>query len=167
MRAELQAGQWDAFFVGLAKLMSEPTKILRAAMATRGYRGIVENFREERGPDGSWAPRSAWTQKYYAEIRSGQRPPPPGFPRAAFNPNNRLLQLTGHLRKTLMPSALTQNTVDQGRSAVLVFSPAPYSGQHDEGDPSRSIPARPFMWLNDKTMDDMATIVLKMMAEGR
>lgn len=167
MRAELQAGEWDSFFTGLMRLMKEPTKLLRAAMVTRGYRGIIENFREERGPEGAWPARSAATQKRYAEIRAGQRPPPPGFPRAAFNPNNRLLQLTGTMRKSLLPSALSQSTVDQGRSAIMVFSPVAYSGQHDEGDPSRNLPARPFMWLTDKTMDDMAMIVLKMMEEAR
>lgn len=161
-RAILDASAWEILFSGMSRTLSKPTKILRAVMATRGYRAIIEKFKDERGPDGAWAKRAPSTQQTYAEINDGRRPPPPGFPRAAFNPSNRLLQLTGLLRKSLMPAALKSNTVDEGRDSILLFSPVPYSGIHDEGDPMRGIPARTFMWLDERELDESSTIALKM-----
>ncbi len=162
MQARLEAGAWDQFFLGIVKTMSNPTKILRAAMATRGYRAILDKFKQQRGPDGAWPERSASTQERYRAIQAGTMPPPPGFPRAAFNPSNRLLVLTGALRKTLSPGELAQNTANQGANAILMSSPLGYSGDMNDGDLSRNIPARPFMWLDEKELDETSDIVLKL-----
>lgn len=161
-KATLDASAWDAMFLGIIKATSNPTKILRAALATRGYRGIIEKFREQKGPDGAWEPRAASTQEHYAAIERGDMPPPVGFKRGSFKPTNLLLVLTGDLRKTLMPGALSRNAENVGRDAVLISSPLGYSGDLDEGNPTRNLPARPFMWLNEKELDETADIVLKL-----
>jgi hypothetical protein len=165
-RAFIDSRAWDTLFTSIVNATARPTKILRAAMATRGYRGIIGKFKEERGPDGPWEKRAPSTQKRYADIQAGHLSPPAGFPRAAFNPSNRLLQLTGALRKSLMPGSLKEQTEDYAHNAILVFSPLGYSGTHDEGDPSRGIPARPFMWLSPKELDETADIVLKLALGG-
>lgn len=158
--ARFDAGQWSTFFALLQKKVSNPSELLRAAFATRGFRAIIEKFRDERGPDGPWPRRSPNTDKAYEDIRAGRRAPPPGFPRGAFRASNKLLQLTGTLRKSLLPGSLSKQTEILDRNKVLVFSPVPYSGHHDEGDPSRNLPARTFMWLSDSEQEDMSRVIL-------
>lgn len=158
-QAFIDSRAWDTLFTSMVNAMARPTKILRAAMATRGYRGIIEKFKTQTGPDGPWRKRSPTTDLHYELIRAGVVETPPGFPRAAFSASNRLLQLTGALRKSLMPGALAEQTQDIGKTSILIFSPLEYSGKHDEGD---GVPPRPFMWLNAKELDETADIVLKL-----
>lgn len=162
--ARLESKEWSDFLTTLYKLVEKPEKLLRAAFATRGFRAIIENFRDEKGPDGAWPQRSDYTQKMYADIKSGLRKPPEGFSRASFNPTNKLLQLTGNLRKSIMPASLSKQSEMINQDTILIFSPVAYSGHHDEGDPSRNLPARPFMWLSEQAREDMAGIILNMAA---
>lgn len=187
----IEAGEWTKFLALVQKKLQKPSELLRAAFATRGFRAIIDKFQQEIGPNGKWAPRKASTNKRYDQIRAGlksgrkmsrrdarkrygsvesafaagqdiYRERIGGIPRSAFDSRNRLLQLTGNLRKSIMPGSLNKQTEIIDSERVMVFSPVPYSGQHDEGDPSRNLPARTFMWLNEKEKDDMGNIILKL-----
>lgn len=160
--ARIEGNEIATFLALLKKNVSNPVELLRAAFFTRGLRAIIEKFRDERGPNGLWDRRSPYTQKMYAEIQSGDREPPYGFKKGSFRTDNKVLQLTGALRNSILPASLKKQTDKIDRETLLVFSPVGYSGHHDEGDPSRNLPARTFMWLSDAEKDDMSRIILGM-----
>ena len=186
------ASEWEVLFGQLRKGLNKPSELLRAAFFTRGIRAIVEHFRDEKGPNGSWDKRSPKTDARYDEInKSGQdrrdilrrskgkklsdkiayaysrgdiveSATYNGIPRGSYKSSNKLLVLTGMLRKSLSLGSLKKQTEIQDREKIMVFSPVWYSGHHDEGDPSRRLPARPFMWLSDAEKDDINKIILGM-----
>ena len=133
------------------------TAILKRLVQTIGLRDVVDHFRREQGPDGQWKPRAASTQRAYENIRSGRWYPdgksrrlgnPLPAARAAFNPSNKLLQLTGNLRQNFLPT----NIRDEGELAVALFNPVKYAGRHDTGN---EMPKRQFMWLSSVAMKNM------------
>lgn len=153
--AVIKAEQWKSYIATLAGKVNNPNPILRAAFSTFGFKDVIGHFGEERGSNGPWKRRSVATQFAYAAINSGLRKPPSGYPRAAFNPTNKLLQLTGNLRKSLLVS----NVREKGRGSIEFFANAIYSGTHDRGDSKKNIPQREFMWLSGTATERMANFI--------
>ena len=150
--SELDMRDWKRFLSAVQQKGRGVTKILRAAFNLFGFKDINEHFREEEGPDGAWAKRKASTQALYAAIASGRVSPPSGAARAAYNPTNKILQLTGLLRQSILPTNIRNVT----QNSIMVFANAPYGKRHDEGDAARGLAKRPFMWLSDGALNKMA-----------
>lgn len=130
--------------------------ILKAVFGTIGFRNLIEHFNKEEGPDGKWKARSPGTQLQYALIEAGKRKPPRGTPAAAYNPSNKILQLTGALRGSILPSNVENIT----QSSILIFSNSKYGGKHDRGEDK--MPKRTFMWFSQETLDRMAAASVQM-----
>lgn len=145
--------EWKIKIKKLTKNVKDKIALLNSAFSVAGYKDVIQHFRDEKGPDGKWKKRSAFTNKMYDEIASGKRPPPIGTPRGAYSSSNKILQLTGNLRKTLSPT----DTKSSGSDKIVFFSSTKYSGQHDEG--LNGLPKRKFMWLSGKAKDLMAEII--------
>lgn len=188
MSATIEASQWESFLRKLGAKVAYPAKILQAAMSTRGFGFIIKKFKEERGPNGPWEKRSAATNKRYEDIRAGGKQRQKlarrfgsvesayatgvvapsslvnGVPRSSYRASNRLLQLTGNLRKSIMPASLARQTDVIDRDKILIFSPIDYSAQHDEG--LLGLPQRKFMWLDEKEKETVASDCLQIVAQG-
>lgn len=137
--------------------------ILKRMYAIYGFKDIVDHFSKERGPSGPWKPRAQFTQELYAAIRKGSANPAPGVARAAYSPNNKLLQLTGNLRKSILPS----NAKTLNSHTILVFANDPKGGKHDRGQTTwPKIPARPFMWLSNSAKREMLDAAARMTLDG-
>lgn len=150
--AQLDMSEWRKFLQEVQSKGRGVTKILRMVFNLFGFKDINEHFREESGPEGAWAKRKASTQAMYEAIASGRRNPPKGMARASFNPTNKILQLTGFLRQSILPTNIRNVT----QNSIMIFSNAAYSRAHDEGGRDRGLAKRPFMWLSDSTLDKMA-----------
>lgn len=164
--------EWEVFINSFLKNATDPGKnFLSVAFNTAGIRDIVQHFDDERGPDGRWAP---WTPEYkkrrYASAerratkRARAKAEAKGKPVGALE---KILQLTGTLRKSVLPANLRNQQERRGRTQIAIYSPVEYSGQHDEGDPKKNLPQREFMWISDKAQEAMANIVLNLAIEGR
>lgn len=158
--AYIDGREWSGFFSMVGKSLKDPTRILQAAFATRGVRDIVEHFDDEKGENGSWPKRAQSTQNRYAMIGSGAWKGPRGVARAAFNPSNKLLVMTGAMRKSLLPGRLERSVRKFAANAIQVFSGSPISGYHDDPAAGSSVPQRDFMYLSDRAQDDIGRIVL-------
>lgn len=144
----LQSGEWTKFLRDLKANASNSYKWLMAGANTYGFRNVIEHFSKEEGPSGKWTKRSSRTQEMYKRLsRTNSR----------YNPNNKLLQLTGNLRKSLL-SGGSQNLKRYGNNAVMMFTNIEYAGKHNYG--KGRIPQREFMWLSDKTQSDILELVL-------
>jgi len=117
------------------------------AITPRVLRDINEHF--EKAPPGktggsigntTWA---AWSDAYAKNMASRGKA------------GNLLLQDTGHMKRSIYPGKPKKSG-----SGVMWFNAAPYSAQHDEGDPSKNLPARPFMWISDHAFEEVALITL-------
>jgi phage gpG-like protein len=189
MSVSINSSEWDRMLTRIGDKLAAPAKLLHAVMVTRGFAFIIKKFTQERGPNGPWPKRSASTNKAYESIRNsakafkkaskklgvagalsaGFKTPSllvNGVPRSSYRASNRLLQLTGNLRKSLMPGKLASKSRFIGRDAILIFSPIEYSGQHDNGDASQNIPERKFMWLDASEKETIAGDVLKLALMG-
>jgi phage gpG-like protein len=160
---EIDTSEWDSFLSKMVVNLKRAQVHLKVAAQAFAFQDIIAHFRDEEGPEGKWAPRSQETQRRYAMIQSGQWRPPKGARAGSFTPTNKLLQLTGDMRKSLMPTEGGIKNV--GSDAVMLFSNAEYSGRHDMG--GGGIPARPFMWLSDATEEKMANTVLQLILEDQ
>ncbi len=158
---ELDMTEWDVFLSKTAVNFKRAQAHLRVAAQAFAFQDIISHFRDEQGPDGAWAPRSGTTQARYAMIQSGQWKPPRGARAGSFNPTNKLLQLTGNLRKSLLPTEGEIKNI--GSDGVMLFSNTEYSGRHDRG--GGGIPARPFMWLSEQVQEKMVNTVLQLILE--
>lgn len=163
----LESSGWDAFLRTLSSNM-KPTKLLRAAFNTVGFKDVVQHFKDETGPNAKWPLRKPSTDARYDKIANGKRRDgspyavPKGLPRNAFKSSNNLLQLTGSLRGTILPG----NVEDVNETTIMFFSNTPYSRSHDEGNPKNNLPARSFMWLSDQAQETMAEVVLDQWTKG-
>jgi hypothetical protein len=155
-----EAGEWSAVLRKLGRVSSAAVDFLTAAYMTLGLKNINDHFQHEQGPAGPWAPRKDATQRLYAAIQDGKRKPPKGTARAAYSPSNKLLQLTGNLRKSFLNGRVEKLTP----TSILAFSPVPYSGRQDRGE--KGSIARPFMWLDPTTKQDMANLILRLWIGG-
>lgn len=156
----LDMSNWDTFMAEMFGRIQRPLQLLKAAAEAFAFQDIIEHFRNEEGPSGHWPARAESTQRAYAMIQSGQWKPPSGYSAGSFSPSNKLLQLTGFLRQSIVP----QNTTPYGRDAIKIFSTDKKSGAHDAG--TRNIPQRQFMWLSDNVQEKMASAIAQMIIEG-
>ena len=138
------------------------TPVLKRLYATMGFKDIIQHFKDESGPDGKWVKRAKSTQRHYAHVQAGLAEPAPGVARAAYSPTNKLLQMTGTLRKSILPT----NTRTVNRTSILAFSNDPKSGKHDRGDSETRLPARPFMWLSNSAKQSIVDAAAKMVLNG-
>lgn len=152
---------WRGFINEVSAKAKKADRLLEAAFMTHGFKDIIDHFEKEEGPQGKWPKRSPVTQDIYAAIQAGLRKPPAGSPRAAYDPGNKVLQLTGLLRKSLLGNR--SNIKSMGTNAIKIFSPVKYSGQHDEGDATKNLPQRQFMWLSERAKDRMAVTILDLL----
>lgn len=136
---ELNIQEWDMFIARLKGNASKFNKFLQVAANTVGFADIIDHFSSETSPQGPW--------KELKRPRSGK-----------------ILQLTGRLRGSVLPGA--GGTEVMGQNAVRMFSNVEYSRTHDEGDESRNIPQREFMWLSDKAQQAMVNMMRDMLLKG-
>jgi len=134
--------QWRLFLRKASRRLNNAYKILKTGATIYGFKDIIDHFSNEESPKGKWAKRKASTQKYYAKK---------GWA------GNKLLQLTGNLRKSLLPSS--GRVEKRGRTGVLLFTSVPYAAKHNYG--LGKTPKREFMWLSNKAADKIADLVLK------
>lgn len=117
-------------------------------LASIAFRDIIRHFQSEEGPEEAWEP---WSEIYEAHmIKIGKG-------------GNKILQDTGNLRQQNQPA--NRRKVQDG---VLFFNPAktkggfPYAFAHDNNEqPRKKLPRRPFMWLSENALEDMAQNTLK------
>lgn len=157
----LDTREWDKFLAGVVKNIGDATATLLTLSKIHGFADIIDHFAREEGPSGRWKRRKASTQQRYARIQSGELRPPAGIARAAFSPSNKLLQLTGNLRQSLLPAR--GGAKKRQKNTVELFTPVVYAGVHQYG--YKNIPARPFMWLSEpageKIINDLIASILE------
>jgi hypothetical protein len=156
---EIDIKEWDGLFALISSNLKRAQKILKVAVQAFAFQDIIEHFRNEEGPDGKWSPRSPATQHRYAMINSGQWRPPKGMKAGSFNPSNKLLQLTGFLRQSIIPT----NIKNEGNDGVRLFATAKYSGRHNDG--TGGMPKRSFMWASESAQEKMVNMIAQMVME--
>ena len=78
-----------------------------------------------------------------------------------YNPSNKLLQLSGNLRDSILPA----NTKDNGVNSIVVFANSPVGGYHNDPQSPR-MPKREFMWLSDSAKHNMAKMIANLIVES-
>lgn len=154
--------EWRAFLGAILNQAKDMSRILSVAYGTAGIADIKKHFVDEQGPNAPWKPRKASTNERYLKIALGEHKPPKGTSKAQYNPGNKILQMTGQLRNSILPA----NWRRKSATAIEVFSNDIKSGTHDRGDKERNIPARSFMWLSDNAKEKMALIILDKLASA-
>ena len=146
--ATLQSEAWTDYLNQLNGKLRDKVSLLKLSFSTYGFKDIIDHFKKESGSMGKWKKRDAKTQAAYARN-----------PSATYNPSNKLLQLTGNLRGSILPSGIKKIS----SSAIQVFANASYSGTHDRGSKKKNIPKREFMWLCNRAKENMAKMILKLL----
>lgn len=166
MDATLDISEWDTFLTQLSGRYKNASAYLKLAIETKGRQDVLDHFREQKGPDGPWKPRSAKTQEAYANYASGKWKLPKGSGHMAkYNPSNLLLILSGRLRGSIQPSGQDGGVRVIGPDAVMLYSAVEYSRAHDQGVPGR-LPKREFMYLSEKGRESVAEVFLGALMEG-
>jgi len=144
LHAQLNAGEWTGFLSSIQNKIKNPSELLKSAFMTAGFKDLMQHFEDEKGPTGKWKSRSPETQIQYAiknKINS------------RYNPSNKILQLTGKLRGSILPT----NTKKVSYNAIEIFANSKYGHRHDSG--TDGMPQREFMWFSEKAKDLMANII--------
>lgn len=146
--------EWKEFLKMVSDKMLDAGKYLLAAANIFGFKDIIEHFDKEEGPGGAWPKRKAETDRAYDIM---------GKNNARYSSSNKLLQLTGNLRKSFLPGS--QFIKREGKLAVKLFSDPSliYARVHDEG--SERMPQREFMWLSDKAQELMLTMIMDQLVD--
>jgi len=82
--------KWKKFITKIDKTAKRPQKVLRTAFSVVGFRDVINHFKQERGPQGRWAP---------LKTRKGK-----------------MLQDTGNLRNNFQPG----NLENKGKDSFLL-----------------------------------------------
>lgn len=152
MTVILDDREWRGFFNKLRFNLKNPLAKLKAGYATFGYKDIIDHFDKEEGEGGKkWKKRKASTQRAY-KLRNKYN--------KKYNPTNKLLQMTGALRQSILSGKKT-NVKNVGRSGILVFSRVKYGGVHNYGSNKKNIPKREFMWLSGKSTQQIVDYMVK------
>lgn len=161
--------EWRRFARTILLNNGNKANLLRLAFNTDGFKDIDDHFRKEEGPKGKWKKRKASTQKRYAKIGSGQWKTPKFASRAGFNPSNKLLQMSGKLRGSILPTNIRR--VD--KNTIMIFSNADYSKIHDEGGTFKAwgrntakMPQRKFMWVGPTAIQRMQDTIMRTVLRG-
>jgi phage gpG-like protein len=145
---------WEQYIRLIAARAKDFNKILLPALNIFGFKDIQDHFREESGPGGPWPERSDFTQMMYLRRNKTN---------AVYDPGNKLLQLTGRLRQSIMRGK-SGGAKAIGKNTAAIQSNVEYSGKHDQGE--GKIPQRQFMWLSDKAVDNINKMILDFLTEG-
>lgn len=154
--------EWEDFKRVLQRSQNSVVAYLQAAANTVGFKNIISHFEREEGPGEKWQKRAPSTQAMYEAIQAGMRKVPKGGRRAAYNPTNKVLQLTGRTKNSLLPNRAKAHR--EGQLGVKLVAATEYSGYLDEG--TKRMPARSFMWFSNDAKEDMARIVLDLFETG-
>jgi len=155
----LDLSSWDLFIKSLQGSLKTTVPYLKASYNTRGFKDIIDHFEKEEGTQGKWEPRADSTQAMYAAISSGRRKPPAGGRAGSYDPGNKLLQLTGKTRQSILPGVVSIRP--KSVHAIVIEAKTAYSGFLDEG--TSKMPARPFMWISGGAHDDISAMVLDLL----
>ena len=121
----------------------------RAAMVM--HREAIEHFQKQEGPAGTesspgvfkstkpWVPTKFYEENGGPDVRRA-RP-------SGRRGGTKILMDTGILRGSI----LFQGHENDAR----VYTETTYAATHQYGDPSRNIPARPFLWLKAETVETL------------
>lgn len=133
----------------LEKLLHQASDLEPAMMEISEYlhERTRDRFDNEEGPDGSWAPLSAATQK--EKTRKG------------VSVDKILHGESLHLRDMIVPFF-------SGTQAGVGTGPATdaYAATHQFGDDRRGIPARPFLGLDDADEEEVIAILSQFLDEA-
>ena len=102
-KAILEDKEFRLFLNNVRNKLSNPKRSIAAAYGIFGYKDIIEHFRKEESPSGTWKP-----------LKSRRGKP---------------LQDTGYLRNSILAS--NYQSIDN--QSIKVFANAGYSGFHDQG----------------------------------
>lgn len=133
--------QFKKLIRNIKRKAQNPYPLLKLGAMTYGFKDIINHFREESGPRGSWKKRTKRTQLLYARLNKID---------SRYNPANKLLQLMGLLRKSLLPAK--GETEKKGKYGILLFTDVPYARRQNR--------KRKFMWLSNQAGDKMADLVV-------
>lgn len=125
----------------------EQRKTFAGIASIAGFKDIVRHFEEERGPKGKWAEWSESYQKHLSRIGRG---------------GNFILRFSGRLWGSIQPG---EGKFRTNSSGVLLFTNIEYAAAHQYGYPKRNLPARPFMWMSAKGMEDLVKQTEKWLGE--
>ena len=164
--ATLNIREWKKFDNKLLKKLKRGDKLLRTAFFVVGFGDLIDHFKKQAGPTSKWKKRKASTQKAYRNIGSGKWKAPKGAQRRSFSTSNKLLQLSGDLRKSILPKQLKRKTRRIGKNAIALISDLKYSRDHDEGSKKKKIPQRNYMWLSGKAQKSIVLNVLDLALRG-
>lgn len=159
---KLDNTEWMKFLDTVSSNTRRVIEYLKAAASTIGFSDIISHFNTESGPGGSWPKRSPETDRIYDLIGAGKLAPPRGFRAGSFSSSNKLLQLTGKMRQSVMPGRGGIKVVSG--NSIRMSAGTNYSAKHDEG--GGRTPQREFMWLSDKAQQLMANFVRDKYLEG-
>lgn len=154
--------EWRIFLGSILNQAKDMTHILSVAYGTAGIKDITKHFIDETGPNAPWKPRKQATDERYLLIGLGMYKTPKGTSKAQYSPANKILQMTGKLKNSILPA----NWRKKSNTAIEVFSNDTKSGAHDNGSKEKGFPARPFMWLSDNAKETMAQIILDKLASA-
>ena len=131
--------------LNVEKLASNPRPILDR-WAVLGFRDVIDHFRKEEGPGGSWA---ALSQATLQMRRKGKK-----------SRSDKILQDTGTLRNSLLPgSGLTRFEPTK----VILSTRVEYGAKHEFGI---GVPKRRFMWISDAAKERMEKVAASMLLQG-
>lgn len=147
---KLESREWDEFLNKTSLRLKDMSQYLIAGANIFGFADIARHFENETGPGGTWPKRKDSTNKAY-DIMG-----------APYSSSNKVLQLTGRLKGSLLPSAGNVRRVD--RLSVELYSDVEYAHRHDMG--TAGMPQREFMWLSDKAQGLMLDLVMDKLVEN-
>ena len=163
LRLELKDEAWREFISNIDSRLKNPNKLLRTIYFTYGFKDIVQHFRDEEGSEGKWPPRSDRTNEMYDRINKGK-----GKNAGSYRSSNKLLQLTGKLRSSLLygeERANNSSVTNHGQYAISIFSNVKYAGVHNYG--YKNIPQREYLWLSENAQELMCRGILNFVIEGK
>jgi phage gpG-like protein len=112
-------------------------KVISLAM----QRDVLKHFADESGEDGRWTDLTPATWAW--KLKHGK---------------TMMLQNTGHLRSS--------NITVSGKTFASVVNNSGYGRSQNDGNSSRNLPARPFMWLSDDTIEHIKDLMGIYLMEG-
>jgi len=145
--------EWKEFFRKIKGNLSEPFRLLKVAANTYGFADIINHFKQETGERGAWAKRKKSTQRSYASKGKKDR---------RYSPSNKLLQLTGQLRNSLLPGE--GKITKKGHFGALMFSTSRVGIYHQKG--TSKMKKRDFMWLSGRATQRMSDLILSLAMRG-
>lgn len=134
-----------------AKFSATGMKQLGGIISATVFQDIIDHFKAEEGPEGSWDDWSPSYSDFMERIGKG---------------GNKILQNTGRLRNSFQPSNYRAQS-----GGVLFFNPAttsegfPYAAAHDTG--GKKLPQRKFMWMSKNAMEQLGAQTLEWLLDVR